>query len=66
MTVKVSFRAPSAEGINGKSEHKGWTYLTIDNEDKLNDAIQAALTDFVMKTGVNRDMVKITEEVEYD
>lgn len=66
MNVKVIFTAPAAEGIGGKTNHKHWEYFTNISEENLNDVINLALTHFVMKTGVNRDMVKITEEVSYD
>lgn len=58
--VKVIFTAPSAEGLNGNLEHRSWTYL--ENTPDLDNKINGLLTDFVMKTGVNRDMVTITKE----
>lgn len=66
MDVKVTFTAPAANGINGKTEYKDWKYFLGISEDSLTNKINFALTQFVMKTGVNRDMVKITEEVSYD
>lgn len=62
--VKVTFTAPSAEGLNGNLEHKSWTYL--EDASNLNAKIDGLLTDFVMKTGVNRDMVTITKEYDND
>lgn len=58
--VKVIFTAPSAEGLNGNLKHRSWTYL--ENTPDLDNKINGLLTDFVMKTGVNRDMVIITKE----
>lgn len=62
--VKVIFTAPSAEGLNGNLEHRSWTYL--ENTPDLDNKINGLLTDFVMKTGVNRDMVTITKEYDND
>lgn len=62
--VKVVFTAPSAEGLNGNLEHRSWTYL--ENVPNLDAKIDGLLTDFVMKTGVNRDMVTITKEEDND
>ena len=58
--VKVIFTAPSAEGLNGNLEHRSWTYL--ENTPDMDNKINSLLTDFVMETGVNRDMVTITKE----
>ena len=62
--VKVIFTAPSAEGLNGNLEHRSWTYL--ESTPDLDNKINGLLTDFVMKTGVNRDMVTITKEYDND
>lgn len=62
--IKVIFTAPSAEGLNGNLEHRSWTYL--ENTPDLDNKINGLLTDFVMKTGVNRDMVTITKEYDND
>lgn len=66
ISVKVTFTAPSAEGLSGNMEHKSWTYLTAKTEKELDNIIDGVLTDFVMKTGVNRDMVTITKEYDND
>ena len=58
--VKVIFTAPSAEGLNGNLEHRSWTYL--ENTPDMDNKINSLLIDFVMETGVNRDMVTITKE----
>ena len=62
--VKVTFTAPSAEGLNGNLEHRSWTYL--EDVSNLDAKIDGLLTDFVMKTGVNRDMVTIAKEYDND
>lgn len=62
--VKVIFTAPSAEGLNGNLEHRSWTYL--ESTPDLDNKINGLLTDFVMKTGVNRDMVTIAKEYDND
>lgn len=62
--VKVTFTAPSAEGLNGNLEHRSWTYL--EDAPNLDAKIDGLLTDFVMKTGVNRDMVTIAKEYDND
>ncbi len=64
INVKVTFTAPSAEGLSGNMEHKSWTYLTAKSKKELDDVIDGILTDFVMKTGVNKDMVTIVKEWE--
>ena len=66
INVKVTFTAPSAEGLSGNTEHKSWTYLTAKSEKELDDTIEGILTDFVMKTGVNKDMVTIVKEYDND
>lgn len=66
INVKVTFTAPSAEGLSGNTEHKSWTYLTAKSEKELDNIIEGVLTDFVMKTGVNKDMVTIVKEYDND
>lgn len=66
INVKVTFTAPAAEGLSGIIEHKSWTYLTAKSEKELDNVIEGVLTDFVMKTGVNKDMVTIVKEYDND
>ena len=70
-SVKIILTAPSADGINGSSTHKTWFYLhgvskSMLSLPKVSNVINKKINDFVMKTGVNRDMVTVTIETEED
>lgn len=56
---KITFVAPAVNGIEGSLFHKK---SFIISETTTENAISFYLTKFVMETGVNRDMVKITKE----
>lgn len=60
--AKVTFTAPSVEGVGGNLNHRSWSYISKETEAEFNYEVAAALNDFVMKTGVNKDMVTVTKE----
>lgn len=65
--IKLIMTAPSADGINGDSIHRDYVYLlNYPSSTPPADWVEKEVTKFVMKTGVNRDMVTITIETEED
>lgn len=63
-SAKVIFTAPSVEGVGGNLNHRSWAYVTKETQVEFNNTVAALLNDFVMKTGVNKDMVTIEKEWE--
>lgn len=63
-SAKVTFTAPSVEGVGGNLNHRSWAYVTKETQVEFDDTVAALLNDFVMKTGVNKDMVTIEKEWE--
>lgn len=64
LSAKVIFTAPSVDGVGGNLNHRSWAYVTKSTQEEFDFTVASLLNDFVMKTGVNKDMVTVEKEWE--